>query len=75
MPKVLIGLQSMYCDKEVREKVFKVLRELIPKNIDPKNGRRGMDLWKILVIGTVRLSCNWNYDKLQDVAQCRFLNR
>ena len=27
-----------------------------------------MDLWKILVFGVVRLGCNWNYDKLHDMA-------
>ncbi len=68
MPKVLTGLQSIYCNKETREKIFNVLLELIPKNINTKTGRRGMDLWKILVLGIVRLNCGWNYDKLQDEA-------
>jgi len=27
--KLLIGIQSIYCDKETREKTFKVLMELI----------------------------------------------
>lgn len=27
-----------------------------------------MDLWKVLVLGTLRLNCDWNYDKLQDIA-------
>ena len=27
-----------------------------------------MDLWKILVLGTLRLICNWDYDKLHDMA-------
>jgi hypothetical protein len=26
-----------------------------------------MDLWKILVMGTIRLNCNWDYDKLQEM--------
>jgi len=26
-----------------------------------------MDLWKILVLGTLRLCCNWDYDKLMDI--------
>ena len=41
--KLLIGIQSIYCDKETRDKAFKVLVELIPENIDQHNGRRGMD--------------------------------
>lgn len=68
IPKLLIGLQSIHVDKEVREKVFQVLMELVPSNVDPNNGRKGMDLWKILVLGTVRLCCGWDYDKLQDIA-------
>ena len=27
-----------------------------------------MDLWKILVLGTLRLNCNWDYDKVQEMA-------
>jgi len=41
---------------------------MIPEGVDANNGRRGMDLWKILVLGTLRLSCNWDYDKLMDIA-------
>lgn len=68
IPKVLLGLQHIYCNPEIREKVFKLLLELIPENISADNGRPGMDLWKILVLGCVRLTCNWNYDKLHDIA-------
>jgi hypothetical protein len=31
---------------------------LIPKDIDPNNGRSGMDLWKIFVLGTLREIAN-----------------
>ena len=68
IPKLLIGLQEIYCIRKVRDKVFSVLWDLIPEGIDQDNGRRGMDLWKILVLGTLRLSCNWDYDKLMDIA-------
>ena len=68
IPKLLMGLQEIYCNRETRDKVFTVLRDLIPEDIDQNNGRRGMDLWKILVLGTLRLCCNWDYDKLMDIA-------
>jgi len=68
MPKVLLGLQHIYCNLEVREKIFKTLEELIPKGISPDSGRPGMELWKILVLGCVKLNCNWDYDKLHDIA-------
>ena len=27
-----------------------------------------MDLWKILVLGTLRLNCNWDFDKVHEIA-------
>jgi len=68
IPKLLRGLQEIYCNRKVRNAVFTALRDLIPDGVDANNGRRGMDLWKILVLGTLRLSCNWDYDKLMDIA-------
>lgn len=68
IPKVLIGLKRLYCNRKVREKVFQALMDLIPENVNPSNGRTGMDLWKILVLGALRLSCNFNHDKLHDIA-------
>ncbi len=67
IPKLLLGLQHIYCNKELRNKVFNILKAMIPEKVDSKNGRPGMDLWKILVMGTIRLNCNWDYDKLQDI--------
>jgi IS5 family transposase len=68
IPKVLRGLQAIYCKPEVRNLVFEALTELIPSHIDTKNGRNGMDLWKIFVLGALRLACNWDYDKLHEIA-------
>jgi hypothetical protein len=68
IPKLLRGLQAIYCEKKLREQVFEVLAGIIPPHVDIKNGRNGMDLWKIFVLGTLRLICNWNYDKLHDIA-------
>ena len=68
LPKLLRGLQYIYCTPELNEKVFAILQDIVPKGTDIDNGRPGMELWKILVLGSVRLVCNWNYDKLQDIA-------
>ena len=68
IPELLMGLQRIYCDQEVRDRVFEVLVDIVPDDVDTNNGRSGMDLWKILVLGTLRLSCNWNFDKLMDIA-------
>jgi hypothetical protein len=68
IPKLLMGLQKIYCTPKIREEVFKILESVIPEETDTTNGRPGMELWKILVLGTLRLNCNWDYDKLQDIA-------
>jgi len=68
IPKLLQGLQYIYCTSELREEVFKILERIIPEGTDSNNGRRGMDLWKVLVLGTLRLNCNWDYDKLREIA-------
>jgi hypothetical protein len=68
IPKLLLGLKHIYCDKELRQAVFDILETVTPERVDSKNGRPGMDLWKILVMGTIRLNCNWDYDKLQEIA-------
>jgi len=38
-------------------------------NSNPQRGRPGMDYWAILVLGAVRLGCNLDYDKLQNLAE------
>jgi hypothetical protein len=68
IPELLMGLKNIYCNREVRKRVFDVLMDIVPDDVDINNGRSGMDLWKILVLGTLRLSCNWDYDKLLDIA-------
>ena len=40
---------------------------MVPPGVNMRNGRPGMDLWKILVMGTIRLNCNWDYDKLKEI--------
>jgi hypothetical protein len=44
------------------------LKKITPKEIAAEKGRPGMDLWKILVLGTLRLNCNWDYDKVHNIA-------
>lgn len=64
IPALLRGLQNIYCSDEIKGKVFALLEEHIKLS---STGRRGMDLWSILVIGVIRLNCNWDYDKLKEM--------
>lgn len=68
IPKLLKGLKHIYCTPELREEVFEILETVIPDNIDQNNGRPGMEMWKILVLGTLRVNCDWSYDRLQEMA-------
>jgi hypothetical protein len=68
IPQLLLGLQAIYIDRPTRLGVFEVLEQIVPDDTDTNNGRPGMDLWSILVLGTLRLNCNWDYDKLLEIA-------
>jgi transposase, IS5 family len=68
LPQLLKGLQYIWSTITKREEIFKILEEMISPQIDPRNGRPGMELWKILVLGAVRLNCDWDYDKVHDSA-------
>ena len=67
IPKLLLGLQYIYTTPPIRAKVSNILKQIVPKN-SQQTGRPGMDLWKILVLGTLRLNCNWDYDKVHEMA-------
>ena len=68
IPKLLMGLQYIYCTPEIRAEVFEILEEMVPKGTAADKGRPGMLLWKIFVLGTLRLNCNWDYDKVKEMA-------
>lgn len=68
IPQLLLGLQAIYTDRNLQDAVFGILKNIVPSNVDMGNGRPGMDLWKILVLGTLRLNCNWDYDKLHNIS-------
>lgn len=67
IPKLLKGLQYIYTQKETREKIFQILETQIAPKANNSNGRPGMDLWKILVMGMLRLNLNWDYDRLHEM--------
>ena len=68
IPQLLRGLQHIYSKPKLWKKVQRELWGIIPLEVDPSRGREGMTLWKIFVLGTLRLCCNWDYDKLQEIA-------
>ncbi len=68
VPPLLMGLQYIYTHPELRAEVFSLLEDVIAPDKDRKNGRPGMEQWKILVLGVLRLNLNWDYDRLREMA-------
>ncbi|HYA20157.1 MAG TPA: ISNCY family transposase [Burkholderiales bacterium] len=74
IPQLLRGLQHLYTDPLLRERVFKILAELLPERVgatgkaNPNTGRPGMAQWTILVLGVLRLGLNADYDRIQELA-------
>jgi IS5 family transposase len=72
IPQLLRGLQYIYTTAEVRERVVAILADVIPDGVDGKadahTGRPGMEQWKILVLGTLRLGLNIDYDRVHELA-------
>lgn len=67
IPSLLAGLQYIYLSEPLRESVFTILEESISTDVSHHKGRPGMELWKILVIGTLRLNLNCDYDRLHEL--------
>jgi transposase, IS5 family len=72
IPQLLRGLQHLYTTPAVREQVFAILAEVIPDGVhgkaDASTGRPGMDQWTMLVLGTLRLGLNIDYDRVHELA-------
>ena len=68
IPQLLRGLQHLYMTESCRIEVLQILDEMIPEEIDRNTGRPGMVLWRILVMGVLRLNLNWDYDRLGEMA-------
>lgn len=76
IPQLLSGLQYIYTHTDVRQAVFKILEEVVPIRVgkDKKGkastdkGRPGMEQWCILVLGTLRLGLNADYDRIHELA-------
>ena len=68
IPKILRGLQFIYGCEATRGAVFDILHKGIGEDVDFNNGRPGMDLWVLLVLGTLRLGLNCDFDRLHDLA-------
>lgn len=66
---ILRALQQVYSRAELRDQILDLVAQDVNQDARDDVGREGMDYWQILVLAAVRLGCNLNYDKLQDLAE------
>ena len=66
---ILQALQHIYSQPTLRDDILRAIARDVNHRSSRKRGRQGMDYWQILVLAAVRLGCNLNYDKLQDLAE------
>ena len=49
VPALLFGLQYLYSQKALRDRLFAIMNEYIRPGVSKKVGRPGMAMWNILV--------------------------
>jgi transposase, IS5 family len=66
---ILKALQHLYCQPEVRDQILDAVAQDVNGTSSADRCRPGMDYWSILVLAAVRLGCNFDYDRLQNLAE------
>jgi len=66
---VLAGLQHIYAQPQLRDKILELVARDVNEHSRSDRGREGLDYWHIIVLAAIRLGCNLDYDKLQDLAE------
>jgi hypothetical protein len=66
---ILRALQHLYGDADRRGQLLDLVGRDVNGSTSRKQGRRGLDYWTIIVLAAVRLGCNLDYDKLQNLAE------
>lgn len=67
LPPILAGLRWIWTHPTLKAEIFALLEAKILAG-KQATGRTGMDLWQILVLGTVRLGLDADYDRLEHLA-------
>jgi IS5 family transposase len=69
MVPILMALQHLYSNRvSAVQHICKLIREDIIDRQDERIGCTGLSYWEILVLASVRLGCNLDYDQLSDLA-------
>jgi transposase, IS5 family len=74
LPPVLKALQHIFVTPGLNENIFCLLEKKISVG-KKKTGRKGMDLWHILVLAVVRNTLDTNWDRMEHIANYDLLTR
>ena len=66
---ILAGLRHIYSQGQLRDQILGLVAGDVNEHSRNDCGREGLDYWHIIVLAAVRLGCNLDYDKLQDLAE------
>ena len=66
---ILRALQHIYSQPKPRDEILDLIAQDVNEGSRNDCGREGLKYWVILVLAAVRLGCNLDYDKLQDLAE------
>jgi transposase, IS5 family len=66
---ILRALQHIYEQTQVRRELLELIGKDVNSDSSPDRGREGLGYWTIMVLAAVRLGCDFDYDKLQDLAE------
>jgi hypothetical protein len=66
---ILLALQHLYVNrKQTLEKICELIEQDIVCHQSPKLGCEGLTYWEILVLASLRLGCDLDFDQLSDLA-------
>jgi len=74
LDQLIAALKEIYCNKEYNDKIFRIIEEYLP-DADRGNGRPGMNLWTVFVLGQVRKCLGASYDMLHNLSNNHLLLR
>ncbi len=63
LPPILAALQYIFVTPSLNERIFKLIEKDVVEG-KKCTGRKGMDLWHILVLASVREGLDLDFDKL-----------
>ncbi len=66
---ILVGLRHIYSQGQLRDQILGLVAADVNQHSRNDRGREGLDYWHIVVLAAVRLGCDLDYDKLQDLAE------